>query len=77
MYNVRKRQTLEIKLKQGPRALLLPLLVFLRKEREMLPGLNAAQCNTKPRVTVCWVPLGTGFGTAGKRKRRFPARGRV
>ena len=49
MYNICKRQTLEIKLKQGPRALLLPLLVFLRKEREMLPGLRAAQCNTKPR----------------------------
>ena len=28
MCNVCKRQTLEIKLKQGPRALLLPLLVF-------------------------------------------------
>lgn len=78
MYNVCKRQTLEIKLKQGPRALLLPLLDFLEKKERCCPGSEPHnETQNRERSTVCWVPLGTGFGTEGKRKRRFAACGRV
>lgn len=52
MYNVCKNQMSKIKLKRGPRALLLPLLAFKKGKREAASAQNFANPKDAVRVPV-------------------------